>query len=111
MDTLFLSLFGALVAVWVGTGIACVRAVRRKSLAISRAHDLTGTVLELSDELASLRKSLKKLHSRAGMRELRARGDSFDSNDSELVDDDQRATLRDRLRAAYGITPPNKGRH
>lgn len=56
-----------------GICLACWLAVRRIYLDAERARDLAERVLLLEDEGSSLRRSLKLLNSRAGMRELRER--------------------------------------
>lgn len=57
--------------VCAGLTLAWSLAVRRMILDIRKARDLTGEVVELQTDLEALRQSVKRLHSRAGMREIR----------------------------------------
>lgn len=63
-----------LVLCFVSVSLSIIALVlgRRWYLDVRRARDLTGDVAELTDSLAALAGSVKRLHSRAGMREIRA---------------------------------------
>ena len=53
--------------------LACFLLVRQISLDLANARRLAGTIGELSEDLDALSKSVSRLHSRAGMREVRER--------------------------------------
>lgn len=57
----------------LGIILAEGRKVRQLVLAIRRAHDLADDVRALAERLEGVERSLKRLHSRAGMREVRER--------------------------------------
>lgn len=70
----------------LGTILACMVWSRQKTLvlrnALDLAHKLDDRILLLEDSIDSLRMTVKKLQSRAGMREMRDRKDSHNDNPS-----------------------------
>lgn len=103
MDILTVVGLYALAALAVAVTIGAAATVRRAALDISRARDLTSTVTTLADEISAVRLSLKKLNSRAGMRELRERANGKEGPPDWRSDPEG---FRSWARGRYGVGPP-----
>lgn len=72
----------ALCVTALGCSAAFARQAHKSRLANRRALDLEGRLTELEADCEAIRQSLKRLHSRAGMRELREkRGQTVGDNE------------------------------